>query len=212
VTGAADDPQPAPTVDRDMATGRFVGGNQAARNHRAALHRRAVSAALADEGDPAKLGQVLSGLRAAAAAGDTKAAELWIATVIGKPRERAPDVDVSLPAAMTSREDFGFALTDLARCAAAGEIEPDAARSLATLLQQVAEVVVGDVVGSTEAVRRVVEQIVARRPPPPDALEQQRKLRAFLAQASVEAEGDQNATAENADDPLPEPIEDDTHG
>jgi hypothetical protein len=110
---------------------------------------------------------------------------------------------VQLPEVLDSREAFGDAFLTLARCAAAGELEPDTARSLATLLQQVAEVVVDDM-GSTEAVRRVVESIVARRPPPPDELTQQQRLRAFLVAASAEAEGDATADATNAGGPLPE--------
>jgi hypothetical protein len=202
VTEADDEPKPAQPVDRDAA-GRFVAGNRAATANRGAKLRRAMEAAAAAESDPDRLAQVLRTLHERALAGDTQAARLWLEHTRGRPRERQPDVDVQLPEVLDSREAFGDAFVAIARCAAAGELEPDTARSLATLLQQVAEVVVDDM-GSTEAVRRVVEQIVARRPAPPDALEQQRKLREFLVAASAEAEGDATADATNADGPLPE--------
>jgi hypothetical protein len=204
VTEADDEPKPAQPVDRDAA-GRFTVGNQAARANRGARMRRALETAARAEGDEERLVQVLRALHAQAVSGDVAAARTWLEHVVGRPRERRPDIDVALPAAMATREDFGHAFVDLARVAAAGELDVDAARGLAALLTTAAEHVIGEGFGSTEAIRAVVADIVSRRPATPvDQLEHQKRLRQFLAAASAEAEGDQNATAENADEPLPE--------
>jgi hypothetical protein len=202
VTEADDEPKPAQPVDRDAA-GRFVAGNRAAIGNRSAAHRRAIADAM--ESNSERITGVLQRLHDLALEGDVHAARVWLEHVSGRPRERQPAVDVALPAAMATREDFGHAFVDLARVAAAGELDVDAARGLAALLTTAAEHVIGEGFGSTEAIRAVVADIVSRRPATPvDQLEHQKRLRQFLAAASAEAEGDATADATNADD-LPDP-------
>ena len=128
-----------PPPGRD-GRGRFQKGNAIARGNGLAKRMRALSSAL-DSVNDEDVARVLRQLHEQAVDGDVAAANLWLQHVCGRPRERAAEVAVDLPALDTAA-GFASAFSAIAKAAAGGALEVDAARSLAQLLQQVSDAVV----------------------------------------------------------------------
>lgn len=133
---------PSPKVEppERTARGRFAKGNTASRRGGLARRRRTSELlALIDSAiDDGNVQEVFLKLHELAVAGDVAAAQLLLGYRIGRPRERAPVVDVKLQALDTA-EDLARALEVVTRAAAAGQLEPDAATALAGLLASVGD-------------------------------------------------------------------------
>lgn len=129
------DPTTPQPTGRDPRSGRFARGNKAASGNPIGRRQRALREAL-DAATPEDVAQVLEALRAAAVAGDVGAAGLWLANVVGKPRERAADAAVDL-GDVTTAAGIAGAFSRIATAVGSGTLEVDTARSLAQLLQQI---------------------------------------------------------------------------
>lgn len=131
-----DAPQQLPE-DRDKR-GRFAAGNRFGRGNqvlrRAGELRAAVDAAVSVD----DLRQVLGKLRDLAVGGDVQAAQTLLVHCIGRPRERAADLNVDLGDLRTGA-GVAAALRRIAAAAAGGEIRTDDAAALAGLVGAAAD-------------------------------------------------------------------------
>ena len=124
------DPQPG---DRDVR-GRFAHGNRLGRGNPHVAHLSACQRAIRMAVRPEDIVEVLDAVRKQALAGDSAAAAVWLARVMGTPRAEEARVRIDLPS-LTTAANCALAAAEIVAALAEGRIDRSGAKLLGELVE-----------------------------------------------------------------------------